>query len=177
MSRTIRNSCYAIALSLFSLWTFTSAIAQTVTYKDGFCLGVAGLPPANYITPAFDLGPTSGDLRAEFMRGLGEKYGGNVRRDATGCRMFPTASEAEEARRQLLEQSRTMSTRIVEIDWVPTGATPLPAAAPASGANAIRPESPGVSAPQDVSDGRVEVLAIIPKSETSAWLNQFGKPR
>jgi mRNA-degrading endonuclease RelE of RelBE toxin-antitoxin system len=29
----------------------------------------------------------------------------------------------------------------------------------------------------DVIDGTVEVLAIIPKSETSAWLNQFGKPR
>ncbi len=27
----------------------------------------------------------------------------------------------------------------------------------------------------DVVDGQVQVLAIIPKSETSAWLNQFGK--
>jgi mRNA-degrading endonuclease RelE of RelBE toxin-antitoxin system len=27
----------------------------------------------------------------------------------------------------------------------------------------------------DITDDRVEVLAIIPKSETSAWLNQFGK--
>ncbi len=29
----------------------------------------------------------------------------------------------------------------------------------------------------DVIDGTVEVLAIIPKVETSAWLNQFGKAR
>ena len=29
----------------------------------------------------------------------------------------------------------------------------------------------------DVADGTVEVLAIVPKSETSAWLNQFGKPQ
>lgn len=29
----------------------------------------------------------------------------------------------------------------------------------------------------DVVDGTVEVLAIVPKSETSAWLNQFGKPQ
>lgn len=29
----------------------------------------------------------------------------------------------------------------------------------------------------DVVDGKVEVLAIVPKSETSAWLNQFGKPQ
>jgi mRNA-degrading endonuclease RelE of RelBE toxin-antitoxin system len=29
----------------------------------------------------------------------------------------------------------------------------------------------------DIAGGRVEVLAIVPKSETSAWLNQFGKPQ
>ena len=28
----------------------------------------------------------------------------------------------------------------------------------------------------DVADGVVEVLAIVPKSETAAWLAQFGKP-
>jgi len=27
----------------------------------------------------------------------------------------------------------------------------------------------------DVADGVVEVLAIVPKSETAAWLAQFGK--
>ena len=27
----------------------------------------------------------------------------------------------------------------------------------------------------DIADDRVEVLAIVPKSETSAWLNQFGR--
>jgi len=29
----------------------------------------------------------------------------------------------------------------------------------------------------DVVDGAVEVLAIVPKAEASAWLNQFGKPQ
>lgn len=28
----------------------------------------------------------------------------------------------------------------------------------------------------DVVDGTVEVLAIVPKSETESWLAQFGKP-
>jgi mRNA interferase RelE/StbE len=28
----------------------------------------------------------------------------------------------------------------------------------------------------DVVDGVVEVLAIVPKSETTSWLAQFGKP-
>lgn len=28
----------------------------------------------------------------------------------------------------------------------------------------------------DVADGVVEVLAVVPKSETTAWLAQFGKP-
>ena len=28
----------------------------------------------------------------------------------------------------------------------------------------------------DVSETKVEVLAVIPKSETEAWLAQFGKP-
>jgi len=28
----------------------------------------------------------------------------------------------------------------------------------------------------DVADGAVEVLAVVPKSETTAWLAQFGKP-
>jgi mRNA interferase RelE/StbE len=28
----------------------------------------------------------------------------------------------------------------------------------------------------DVSDGTVEILAIVPKSETEAWLAQFGVP-
>jgi len=28
----------------------------------------------------------------------------------------------------------------------------------------------------DVADGTVEVLAIVPKSETESWLAQFGKP-
>lgn len=27
----------------------------------------------------------------------------------------------------------------------------------------------------DIADGAVEVLAIVPKSEASAWLSQFGK--
>lgn len=27
-----------------------------------------------------------------------------------------------------------------------------------------------------VADGAVEVLAVVPKSETTAWLAQFGKP-
>jgi mRNA-degrading endonuclease RelE of RelBE toxin-antitoxin system len=27
----------------------------------------------------------------------------------------------------------------------------------------------------DIGDGSVEVLAIVPKSEASAWLSQFGK--
>lgn len=29
----------------------------------------------------------------------------------------------------------------------------------------------------DVVDGAVEILAIVPKSGASAWLNQFGKPQ
>ena len=49
------------------------------------------------------------------------EYGGNVRRDA-GCRMFPTALEAEETRRQLLDQSRSTAASFVEIDWIPNGA-------------------------------------------------------
>ena len=28
----------------------------------------------------------------------------------------------------------------------------------------------------DVADGVVEVLAVVPKSETKSWLAQFGKP-
>ena len=28
----------------------------------------------------------------------------------------------------------------------------------------------------DVTEGVVEILAIVPKSETAAWLAQFGKP-
>ena len=28
----------------------------------------------------------------------------------------------------------------------------------------------------DVADGLVEVLAVVPKSETKSWLTQFGKP-
>jgi len=28
----------------------------------------------------------------------------------------------------------------------------------------------------DVADGVVEVLAVVPKSETTSWLAQFGKP-
>ena len=28
----------------------------------------------------------------------------------------------------------------------------------------------------DVADGVVEILAIVPKSETTSWLAQFGKP-
>jgi hypothetical protein len=136
MSRTIRSPYSAIAFLFLSSLALAPAIGQTVTYKYGFCLGVAGLPPANYVTRAFVLGPTSGDLRAEFMHGLGEKYGGNVRRDATGCRMFPTASEAEQAYSQLLDQSRTMTTPIVAIDWIPKGATPLTAdAAPGTKTN------------------------------------------
>jgi hypothetical protein len=129
MSRTIRSSYSAVAFLFLSSLAFAPAICQTVTYKYGFCLGVAGLPPANYVTHTFVLGPTSGDLRAEFMHGLSEQYGGNVRRDATGCRMFPTASEAEQASSQLLDQSRTMTTPLVAIDWIPKGATPLTAAA------------------------------------------------
>jgi hypothetical protein len=129
MSPTIRNPYGAIVFLFLSSWAFAPAVGQTVTYKYGFCLGVAGLPPANYGTRAFVLGPTRGDLRAEFMRGLDEQYGGNVRRDATGCRMFPTASEAEQAYSQLLDQSRTMTSPLVVIDWIPKGATPLTAAA------------------------------------------------
>ena len=60
------------------------------------------------------------------------EYGGNVRRDA-GCRMFPTALEAEETRRQLLDQSRSTAASFVEIDWIPNGAPPLPAVAPGAG--------------------------------------------
>ncbi len=29
----------------------------------------------------------------------------------------------------------------------------------------------------DIVDGAVEILAIVPKSEASAWLSQFGKPQ
>ena len=28
----------------------------------------------------------------------------------------------------------------------------------------------------DVVDGVVEILAVVPKSETASWLAQFGKP-
>ena len=34
----------------------------------------------------------------------------------------------------------------------------------------------GVRVFYDVAEGVVEVLAIVPKSETAAWLVQFGKP-
>ncbi len=129
MSRTIRSPYSAVAILLLSSLALAPALGQTVTYKYGFCLGVAGLPPANYVTRAFVLGSTNVDLRAEFMHSLGDEYGGNVRRDATGCRMFLTASEAEQAHSQLLDQSRTMTTPLVAIDWIPKGATPLTAAA------------------------------------------------
>jgi mRNA-degrading endonuclease RelE of RelBE toxin-antitoxin system len=34
----------------------------------------------------------------------------------------------------------------------------------------------GVRVFYDVVDGVVEVLAVVPKSETTSWLAQFGKP-
>jgi hypothetical protein len=148
MSRTFRSLCGAITLLFLSSWPFAQAIAQTQSYKYGFCTGVAGSPPDNYITRAFALGPASADLRAEFMRGLGEKYGGNVRRDATGCRMSPSASEAEQARSRLLDQARSMPKPFVAIDWIPKGATALSAPPPAPGSKANGSDTAGPHNPR-----------------------------
>lgn len=128
--RTISHRRRSVAaFVLLSLAPHASAVAQGATYKHGFCMGVAGLPPVNYLTRAFVLGPANGDLRAEFMRDLGASHGGNVRRDATGCRMFATAAEAEKTRTELLEQARKGPKPPVGIDWLPKGATALPGSA------------------------------------------------
>lgn len=125
--RTITTRRRAVAAMLLSfLIPVASAVAQGATYKYGFCMGVAGTSPTNYLTRAFVLGPTNGDLRAEFMRDLGAGHGGNVRRDATGCRMFATALEAEKARTEVLEQARKGPKPPVDLDWLPKGATALP---------------------------------------------------
>jgi hypothetical protein len=58
--------------------------------------------------------------------------------------MFPTAAEAAGALRQLLEQSRTMSFKLVSIVWLPEGASALPADAPDPGASA-KPGPPASS--------------------------------
>jgi len=114
-------------------------------YEYGFCTGVAEMPPANHFTRVFALGPTSGDFSGEFMQALGQKYPGTVRRDATGCRMFPTASEAEQARSHLLEQ---FDKPPVVIDWLPKGATALTTTTPPSGAKANGSTTPAAQKPR-----------------------------
>jgi hypothetical protein len=131
------------SLALLLLCTLAFHPARAQAYKHGFCMGIAGVPPVNYVTRAFVLGSTSVDLAA-FRNDLEKNHGGNVRIDATGCRMFPTAAETAGALRQLLEQSRTMSFKLVSVDWLPEGASALPAGAPDPGASA-KPSSPASS--------------------------------
>jgi hypothetical protein len=115
-------------------------MAQTAPYKYGFCLGIAGTPPVNQITRAFALATTGPDLRAAFMQSLGKKYGGNVRRDATGCRMFATGPEAERAYDQVLAQVRGKP--LVELDWLPESASALKATAPPRAEGTIESSTP-----------------------------------
>lgn len=137
MSRTTPFLRCAIALLCIAAWASSPAAAQT--YHYGFCLGVAGYPPVNYVTRAFELKPTGADRRIEFMQALDKEHGGNVRRDATGCRMFETAAEAATAHGQLLEQTRRMGTKFVGLTWLPTSATALPAAGTSDTAAAHKP--------------------------------------
>lgn len=147
MPRPLRSPCVATALLFLSSCPFASAIAQTTRYNYGFCTGVSGLPPQNHLTRAFVLGPAGADVQAELMRVLDEKYGGNVRRDAAGCRMFLTAPEAVQARGHLLDQARTMPKPFILIDWIPKGATALSMPAPepgtkANGSDTAAPRNP-----------------------------------
>lgn len=139
MLRTVRSLYGVIAVLALSSMPAMPALAQTVSYNYGFCLGVAGLPPANYVTGAFVRSAPSVDINALFRHDLGEKHGGNVRIDATGCRMFPAAEAASTALRQLHEQSKGMKSPFVVIDWVPTGAKALPQPAPTPVAKPAKP--------------------------------------
>lgn len=134
----------ALPLLLLSTFGFRQASAQA--YTHGFCMGVAGAPPGNYVTRAFVLSSTNADVTALFRNALGKEHEGNVRLDASGCRFFPTAAEATAALRQLWSQSRTMSFKLVSINWLPAGASALPAEVPDSGTGA-KPASPSSSGP------------------------------
>lgn len=100
---------------------------------------MASYPPVNYVTRAFELKPTGADRAVEFMQALDKEHGGNVRRDATGCRMFETAAEAGMEHGKLLDQSRRMGTKFVELTWLPSSATALPAAGRSDTAAAHKP--------------------------------------
>lgn len=142
MTRTIRMGYPAVALLMLSFTLVASATAQTAPYNYGYCMGTAGAPPSNYVTRTFLLGPTSVDWQALFMRDLAAKYGGNLRRDATGCRMFATAAEAAKAHAELMGYAGRMPFPLVSIDWLPAGAKPLSAAAPAKAAKSDTARKP-----------------------------------
>lgn len=133
------------AMVLLCLSPLSQAIAQTGTYNYGFCVGIAGTPPVNQVTRAFSRGPAATDLRAAFVQELGKKYGGEVRRDATGCRMFATASEAETAHDQVLAQVRGKP--LVELDWLPPGASALSQATYPPKSKPLAPDSAAPHAP------------------------------
>jgi hypothetical protein len=145
MSRMIRSCCGVIAGLV--LWSVVSvpATAQGESYNYGFCMGVAGVPPVNYLGRPFLRGSTNVDAVALFRRDLGEKHGSNVRIDATGCRFYATAAEVEAAHRQLMEQSKGMRSPFVTIDWVPPGGKALSPAAPAPGS---KPDTQRTRKPQ-----------------------------
>ena len=123
----------ALALVLLSLSAFTAANAQATAYKYGYCYGTAGNPRGVTFTKTFVLPPSNdrAALGASFYSHLSMIYGGYTT-DENDCPVFTTAAEAEAARKKLRDDiaSRPANGQVVEIDWIPPGASLASGAAP-----------------------------------------------
>lgn len=100
---------------------------QPLRYDYGFCMGIAGNPRVEAISPVFHrLAGGAPEGGRSWVNTVNDRYHTGVRE--SGCSYFPTAAEAEAKRRELIDTiTRNMGPAgVALIDWQPRAAPASP---------------------------------------------------
>lgn len=103
-----------------------------VRYDYAFCMGIAGNPRVEVISPVFHRLPDGAyEKGRNWINTVADKYHTGVREG--GCSYFPTAAEAEAKRRSIIDEIRKNlgPQGVDELDWKPQAA-PAPQPKPAT---------------------------------------------
>lgn len=143
MSRSTRFASQALASLAIALSAVAPSRAETpLRYDYAFCVGVAGNPRVEAVSPVFHRLPDGVHERGRsWVNTVDDRYHTGVREP--GCMYFPTAAEAEAKRREIIDTiTRNVGPQgVVEIDWKPQ-AEPAPQPKPAAPAAPATPQAP-----------------------------------